>query len=393
MLPRPIQKRISVVKRTVQQNKTTTVIICTLFLYFVLFYGGSEERIVYDLSDGKSSKGYGIIKGGTGNLCYDKDRRVGGLPKVTRFDDPSIYDEFERDTNTEGMLPGTDFDDVEAFDKDRNKIVIIVGANLEGGVGKWKGPDDWALEKTSLVNKKLYAAQHGYDLVVKDFTKLKKYSNEFREGWQKFDLIKEVMDEYNYGDWFWYVDLNTLIMEPEYTLEDLVFQNMQQRLASRTVEYFNPNELTLDLPLIDYTEPLNLLLAQDCDGFNLNSFLIRKSHWSINLIDLLFDPVVYSVEHPKWTRGESNALEYYYNKFPSIRSRLGFLPTRLLASLGPGACSDYEFDSSFMFYNETSRDFLVNLKDCDAGRNCWEEMQQFSRISRDLHKSWYQRIF
>lgn len=387
MIPRSVLKVLVPLKAVVIRNKIASVILCTLVLYFTLFYSDGEKP-VYDLSDGRSAKGYGIIKGGTGNLCYDKDHRIGGLPKITRFEDSSIYEEFQREEATQFV----EFDDTTAFDKEKNKIVIILGANIEGGVNRWKGPNEWSIERHSIANKKLYSQLHGYDLVVKDYTKYKKYSNEFREGWQKFDIIKEVMDEYNYGDWFWYVDLYTLIMEPEYSLEDLILQKMQQKLASRTVEYFNPNSLEVDVPLVDYSEPLDLLVAQDCNGFNLNSFLMRKTQWTMTLLDLLFDPVVYSVQHPKWTSGEKDALEYYFNKFAWIRSRVGFMPTRLMTSLAPGSCPDYEFDTSF-FYNETSRDFLVNMMGCQNGRNCWEEMEQFKKISTDLRKSWYQRLF
>lgn len=340
---------------------------------------------MFDLSDGPGTSGFGITKGGTGILGYQKDHRIGGLPPSARkpFEnkDSLIYDDFDVD----------EYKDTETFNKDKSKIVIILGANIEGGVNKWKGPNEWSIERSSILNKKYYARKHGYDLVIKDYTKVKKYSNEFREGWQRMDLIKEVFDEYSSGDWFWYIDLYTLVMEPQISLEKLIFEKINETIT-RDLNYFNPNELEIDIPFTNYDEPLNLILTQDCGGFNLQSFLIKKTQWSIALLDILFDPVVYLQNIANWKNGEKNALEYYYNNFGWIRSKIGFLPTRTISSLPKGACPDFEGDERF-FYNESSRDFLVNMMGCEYNRNCWDEMEFFKQLSKDLHKKWFQKWF
>jgi len=365
---------------------TLTIAIISLYLLKTIIID-EDSSYLFDLSDGPGTKGYGITKGGTGNSGYQKDHRTGGLPpsarKIYHDKDNLQYEDYEIDF----------YQETETFskDKNKNKIIIILGANIEGGVNKWKGPNEWSIERSSILNKKHYAKKHGYDLVIKDYTKSKKYSKEFREGWQKFDMIKEVMDEYKPGDWFWYIDLYSLIMEPQISLENLIFDKINETIT-RDLNYFNPNELELDIPYINYNEPINLILTQDCGGFNLQSFLIKKTQWSLTLLDVLFDPVFYLQNIDYWKNGEKNALEYYFNEFGWIRSKIGFLPTKTISALPKGACPDFEGDERF-FYNESSRDFLVNMMGCEYNRNCWDEMEFFKQLSKKLHQKWYQGWF
>ncbi|CAM9011385.1 glycosyltransferase family 34 protein [Wickerhamomyces anomalus NRRL Y-366-8] len=382
-----LQRYFSRIKNRATANIYLTLTIAILSLYFVKTVLIDEDSsYLFDLSDGPGTSGFGITKGGTGNQGYQKDHRTGGLPPTAR----KIYENKDITTYEEYGIDGNQQHN-EFFNKDKNKIIIILGANIEGGVNKWKGPNEWSIERSSILNKKHYAKKHGYELIIKDYTKSKKYSNDYREGWQKFDIIKHAFDQYSSGDWFWYIDLYTLVMEPQISLENLIFKKINETIE-RDLNYFNPNQLELDVPFTNYDEPLNLILTQDCGGFNLQSFLIKKTEWSITLLDILFDPVHYLQNIATWKNGEKNALEYYYNKFGWIRSRVGFLPTRTISSLPKGACPDFEGDERF-FYNESSRDFLVNMMGCEYNRNCWDEMEFFKQLSKDLHEKWYQKWF
>lgn len=354
--------------------------IAGAFLVLYTFISLQKGDGNLDLNDGAGTSGFGITKGGTGINGFQKDKRTGGLPPAARRGyvdkDPFIFDDYSVDSFAQEQH--------EVFDKDKNKIVIILGANLEGGVNKWKGPQEWSIERSSVLNKKKYAARHGYDLVIKDYTKAKKYSNSHREGWQKFDIIKGVMDEYDNGDWFWYLDLYTLIMEPQFKLEKLL-ENLNDTMT-RSLMQFNPGSLDLDIPFVDNSEPVNMLLSQDCGGFNLHSFMVKKTQWSMTLFDTLFDPIVFLDKHSQWKNDEQNALEHYYNVLGWVRSRVAFLPSKTISALPKGACPDSK-DQRF-FYNETTRDFVVDMVGCEFHRDCWDEMEYFKKLSADLHKSW-----
>lgn len=267
------------------------------------------------------------------------------------------------------------------------KVVIILAANEGGGVLKWKGAQEWSIERSSIANKKEYAQRHGYDLSIKDLTTKKRYSHEWRESWEKVDILKQTMKQYPKAEWFWWLDLHTYIMEPQISLEEHVLNHLDN--VTRQLDDFNPLNLGIDMPFINYkASPIDLLITQDCGGFNLGSFLIRRSEWTDSLLDIWWDPVFYEQMHMVWEHTEQDALETLYDRNPWIRERVGFLPLRAINSFPPGACSD-QADNPRYFYNQKDRDFVVNMAGCDWGRDCWGEMDYYKSLSKKLHKPWF----
>lgn len=271
------------------------------------------------------------------------------------------------------------------------QIVIILAANEGGGVLRWKSEQEWAIERISIKNKQAYARRHGYGLTIKDLTTAKRYSHEYREGWQKVDILKQTMREYPNTEWFWWLDASTLIMEPDISLENHIFNRLDS-LVNRTLKDFNPLKLPTDIPYVDYSKELSLLVTQDCGGFNLGSFLIRNTEWTKLLLDIWWDPVGYEQNHMIWEHREQDALEALYANEPWIRERVGFLPLRYINSFPRGACSEYNNDPRY-FYNKKDRDFLVNMAGCNFGRDCWGEIQQYINIMAKLNHKWYSRLF
>ncbi|KAK5778606.1 alpha-1,6-mannosyltransferase PWA37_000126 [Arxiozyma heterogenica] len=271
------------------------------------------------------------------------------------------------------------------------KIVIIVAANEGGGVLRWKNEQEWAIEKISIANKKAYAKRHGYGLTIKDLTTAKRYSHEYRQGWQKVDILKQTLREFPDAEWFWWLDLDTLIMEPDRSLESHIFSRVD-KVVDRTLKSFNPLGLEIDIPYVDYTQDLDLLITQDCGGFNLGSFLIRNSEWSKLLLDIWWDPAGYEQKHMIWEHREQDALETLYANEAWIRSKIGFLPLRMINSFPPGACSEFSDDPRY-FYDENARDFVVNMAGCNFGRDCWGEMSHYATLMAKKNKKWYDKLF
>ncbi|ODQ65882.1 hypothetical protein NADFUDRAFT_46484 [Nadsonia fulvescens var. elongata DSM 6958] len=264
------------------------------------------------------------------------------------------------------------------------KYVIILAANEGGGVLQWKGAREWSTERSSIANKKHYASQHGYHLAIKDVSSKKRYTHEWRESWEKADIIRQTMRQFPKAEWFWWLDLHTIIMEPQISLNTLIFDNLYN-VTERDVASFNPLGLEVEIPFVNYQEPIDMIITQDCGGFNLGSFFIRRSEWSERLLDIWWDPVFYEQMHNIWEHKEQDALEYLYSVEPWIRSRMAFLPLRAINAFPPGACWDQADDPRY-FYSEKSRDFLVNLAGCAWGRDCWEEMENYKTISQRLHR-------
>lgn len=280
----------------------------------------------------------------------------------------------------------------------KGNVVIILAANEGGGVMQWKGARDWSVERSSISNKKAYAARHGYHLAIKDVSPKKRYAHEWRESWEKADILKQTMRQFPDAEWFWWMDLHTYIMEPELSLEKHVFAKLaapngeQDGLFYRDVSYYNPLNITLAIPYTDYKQPVDMWISQDCGGFNLGSFLMRRSEWTEKLLDVWWDPVFYEQKHMEWEHKEQDALEYLYTHEAWIRGRVGFLPLRTMNSFPPGACEgQYENgnDPRF-FYDERDRDFVINMAGCQWGRDCWGEMERYKALSQNLHsRRWW----
>lgn len=271
------------------------------------------------------------------------------------------------------------------------EIVIILAANEGGGVLKWKGAQEWSVERSSINNKKYYANKHGYGLTIKDMTIKRRYSHEWRESWEKVDILKQTMRQFPNTQWFWWLDLHTYIIEPQRSLKQHIFDNLNNITYRLTNEKdFNPLNLGTNLPYIDLkNSPVEMLITQDCGGFNLGSFLIKKSSWSELLLDIWWDPAFYEQMHMVWEHKEQDALETLYRTQSWIRERIGFLPLKSINAFPPGACSDKADDPQF-FYNEKDRDFVVNMAGCEWGRDCWAEMEYYKSVDRRLHaKPWW----
>ncbi|KAK5744745.1 alpha-1,6-mannosyltransferase [Elasticomyces elasticus] len=316
-----------------------------------------------------------------------------------------------------------------------SKFVIILAANQGGGVMEWKGPREWAIERDSVKNKKKYAERWGYELDIVDMSTKKRYAHEWRESWEKVDVIRRAMVRYPHAEWFWWLDLNTFVMEPSYSLQQHIFNDLTTNTyrdinaynplhiqhppngtsgdpnAPKYANYLDPETLS---PVGDgKPESVNLIIPQDCGGFNLGSFFVRRSAWTDRLLDIWWDPVFYEQKHMEWEHKEQDALEYIYTNQPWIRPHVAFIPQRKVNAFPNGACGDdrkvpeggcstlrldqmegkdHECGVQGIHYQESERDFVVNMAGCEWGRDCWGEMYNFRQLSNRLNRSRWERF-
>jgi mannan polymerase II complex MNN10 subunit len=219
-------------------------------------------------------------------------------------------------------------------------------------------------------------------------------------------------------DRFWWLDLNTFIMEPSLSLQKHLFNNLNKN-TYRDINYWNPLNITHP-PSNELLDPvsrsatgdnssasIDLLLSQDCDGFNLGSFFARRSEFTERLFDIWWDPVLYEQKHMEWEHKEQDALEHIYEAQPYIRSHIAFVEQRKINSFPPGACavevSDEERERikqkkshtplhARYHYNRSGRDFLVNMAGCEWGRDCWAEMYSYRELSNWLNRTSWERF-
>jgi mannan polymerase II complex MNN10 subunit len=191
-------------------------------------------------------------------------------------------------------------------------------------------------------------------------------------------------------------------MEPSYSLQSHLFDRLEENIY-RDINQFNPLNITHPMEGA-HLDPestsvvgdgsvgsVNLVLPQDCGGFNLGSFFMRRSDWTDQLLDVWWDPVMYEQRHMEWAHKEQDALQQLYSTQPWVRSHTGFLPQRKINSFPEGACSDQGKDSRF-HYSQQDRDFVVNMAGCEWGRDCWGEMYTFRELSYYLNRNPWERF-
>lgn len=191
-------------------------------------------------------------------------------------------------------------------------------------------------------------------------------------------------------------------MEPSYSLQSHIFNDLK-RNTYRDINYYNPLNITHPLteeyltdlersPVGDgKPESINFILPQDCGGFNLGSFFVRRSTWTDRLFDIWWDPVGYEQNHMQWEHKEQDALEFMYRNQPWVRQHIAFISQRKINSFPPGACSDLGEDPK-IHYKQEDRDFLVNMAGCEWGRDCWTEMYNYRELSNHLNRGTFQKI-
>lgn len=191
-------------------------------------------------------------------------------------------------------------------------------------------------------------------------------------------------------------------MEPTYSLQEHIFNDLGKNLY-RDINEYNP--LNITHPMTEaYLDPesaspvgdgdpdsVSLILSQDCAGFNLGSFFIKRSVWSERLLDVWWDPVAYEQKHMEWAHKEQDALEQLYRNQPWIRKQTGFIPQRKINSFPPGACSEKGTNARY-HYKQEDRDFLVNMAGCEYGRDCWGEMYNYREVSYYLNRNPWERF-
>lgn len=197
-------------------------------------------------------------------------------------------------------------------------------------------------------------------------------------------------------------------MEPSLSLQHHIFNDLEQS-TYRDINYYNPLNIThpptseyLDLvarsPTGDNkTSSIDMIIPQDCSGFNLGSFFVRRSDWTDRLLDIWWDPVLYEQKHMEWEHKEQDALEHIYTVQPTMRTHIAFIEQRKINSFPPAACQVNGEDGKpslhpKFHYSEEERDFLVNMAGCEWGRDCWSEIYSYRELSNKLNRTPWEKF-
>lgn len=129
--------------------------------------------------------------------------------------------------------------------------------------------------------------------------------NHAPSSWTKVVAMRHALSTFPDATYFWFVDVDTFIMNPQLSIEKDV-------MAAATLE----NSMLVDHPVVPpdsiiktFThlsgEDIDLVLTQDKEGLATSSFVLRNSEWARFMLETWFDPMYRSYNFQK---AETHAL-------------------------------------------------------------------------------------
>ncbi|KAF8856486.1 hypothetical protein BDZ45DRAFT_466918 [Acephala macrosclerotiorum] len=258
-------------------------------------------------------------------------------------------------------------------------IIFILSQIFGGGDGIPSGsppvvivtvldPENYNKEYISNVkdNRIEYARKHGYETF---FPTAKDYPLDGApDTWAKVPAIRHALTKFPYSTYIWYLDQNSLIMNPEISIEsDIMNSKKLESLMIRDQPVVPPDSVIKTFPHIKGAN-IDFALTQDKEGLAQGSFVIRKGDWARFFLDTWFDPLYRSYNFQK---ADTHALEHIVQWHPTILSKLALVPQRTMNSYNKG-------DTETGAYKDG--DFVIRFPGCDQpGRSCQGEAEPFSK--------------
>ncbi|KAJ4414290.1 putative alpha-1,6-mannosyltransferase mnn11 [Gnomoniopsis sp. IMI 355080] len=224
-------------------------------------------------------------------------------------------------------------------------------------------------------NRKLYADRHGYATF---FPQVGDYDlNHAPSSWTKVVAMHHALTKYPDATYFWYVDVDTFIMNPQMSVEKDV-------MAAAKLE----ETMLVDLPVVPPDsiiktfshlsgKDVDLVLTQDKEGLATSSFVLRNSEWARFLLETWFDPIYRSYNFQK---AETHALEHIVQWHPTILSKLALVPQRILNSYAkPDKGEEYQ-----------NGDLAVRFPKCAKAHkhpSCETEAEPYVAVWRTAYRS------
>lgn len=111
--------------------------------------------------------------------------------------------------------------------------------------------------------------------------------------------MRHALTKFPHTTFFWYLDQNALIMNPELTVEDHIMDPKRlDGLMMKDQSIVPPDSVIKTFPHLKATN-VDLVLTQDKQGLAQGSFIIRRGEWAKFFLDTWFDPLYRSYNFQK----------------------------------------------------------------------------------------------
>jgi hypothetical protein len=212
---------------------------------------------------------------------------VNPLPYV-HASEPRLVDILDATTNTVFVAE-------EKHPVRENQVALVTATDYHF---HWDGAEE-ALQDT-IQERQQYADLHGYTF---DFVDLRTFEQDAVQEdmaavWKKIPVLKHIFDKRPDAEWIWWLDLDAVLMGAQ-SLQEYLFDRIEElqdearHMQDTDLELANKTDgIFKRLGRIPLNET-NLIVTADMNSsmINAGSFLIRRSEWSEQLIDLWLDPL------------------------------------------------------------------------------------------------------
>ncbi|ORX88173.1 galactosyl transferase [Basidiobolus meristosporus CBS 931.73] len=194
-------------------------------------------------------------------------------------------------------------------------------------------------------NKEEYARKHGYKFLQDG---IHDKSRGAVSAWGKIVSLRKYMKMYPNIKWFWWIDVDTVLMDPTIALEDHILGNLTKP---------------------EYSEK-DMVISYDCNGLNAGSFLIRNSPWSQNFLATVYSPQ-YST---RFGYAEQGTMQHLFETSPDVAEHFYFVPQNLINAFPIEACGDEDYVHSYK-----EGDLIIHFAGCwiQSRNNCKERFDEY----------------
>ncbi|KAK9457824.1 galactosyl transferase GMA12/MNN10 family-domain-containing protein [Dipodascopsis uninucleata] len=217
-------------------------------------------------------------------------------------------------------------------------------------------------------NRKEYAEAHGYGLYVRYISEfgalVNPIDNVVLYDWAKLPLMRAAMQDNPNGKYFWYLDQNAIIMNPNIVLDrDILESRKLNSLVLRDVPVIPPDGAIRTYRHVP-VDRMKFIITQDHDGFQPASFILLNEEYSYYVLDAWFDKLY---REYKFEKGSKSALDHIAQWHPTVLSKMAVIPQRILNSY-PSGVGDSQYQDG---------DFVASLTGCDSPeRSCTREFDR-----------------
>lgn len=199
-------------------------------------------------------------------------------------------------------------------------------------------------------NRQVYAEKHGYTTF---FANTSDYNvGVYPKSWAKVPSIRHAMTKHPHSTYFFFLDIDTLIVNNKLSLEEHVMNKRRlEDLMIVGLPVVPPDSVIKTFAHLS-GDKIDLVLTQDKDNLCHNSIILRRGDWAKFFLDAWYDPLYRSYNFQK---AEGHALEHIVQWHGTILAKLAIVPQRIINSYtrdeigknGDGMYHDEDFIAAF----------------------------------------------